>query len=52
MPTEDEKKQREKKLYKRVAMIGVAIGILCHFLPPEYQAVCKAIANVCTTGGI
>ena len=43
-------KEEEKKWYKRVALAGAALALVCHFLPPDYQAVCHAIANVCTGG--
>lgn len=36
---------------KRVAKWGAAIGcvlaVVCHMLPPEYRAVCTAIADLC-----
>lgn len=40
----------KKKWYKRVAFAGVVLGIVCHLLPPQYHAVCQAVANVCTGG--
>lgn len=41
-------KEQERKLYRRVAIIGGVLGMLCHFLPPEYQVACRFLSNVCT----
>jgi hypothetical protein len=39
---------RLKRLAKRGWWIGVALGLVCHLVPPEYQAACKAIADACS----
>jgi hypothetical protein len=41
-------KEQERKLYRRVAVFGGVLGMLCHFLPPQYQAACHFIGNVCS----
>jgi hypothetical protein len=39
------------KKYRRIALIaGAVIAVVCHFVPPEYKAVCKALSAVCTGG--
>lgn len=34
---------RRKRLAKRAAVVGAALGALCHFVPPDYQAACSAV---------
>lgn len=41
-------REQEKKIYKRVAFVGALLGMICHLLPPHYQAVCSFISNACT----
>lgn len=43
-------KEQEKKLLRRVALAGAILGMLCHFLPPEYQVACRFVSNACTGG--
>lgn len=38
-------------LLKRAALIGMLLGLVCHFLPPQYQAICGKIAQLCYAGG-
>lgn len=39
-----------RKLARKAARLGAALALLCHVLPPEYRAVCEAIADVCRGG--
>lgn len=43
-------KEDRKKWYKRALLAGAVLGLFCNLLPPEYRAVCKAIADVCSAG--
>lgn len=40
--------KRVKKLLKKGWWLGLVLGLACHFVPPEYQAACKAITSACT----
>lgn len=42
--------EQKKKWYRRVALVGALLGLACSLLPPEYRAVCQAVANICTGG--
>jgi hypothetical protein len=37
---------RRKRAVRRAALIGIAMALACHFLPPKYQAVCSTVARV------
>jgi hypothetical protein len=39
-----------KKLASRGALLGFALAIACHFVPPDYRLACEAIVKVCTGG--
>jgi hypothetical protein len=39
-----------KKVTKKAALIGVALAVLCHFLPPDYRVICQALSKFCTGG--
>jgi hypothetical protein len=42
------KKPPDKKtLMKWAAIGGALLALVCHFLPHDYQAVCKAVASLC-----
>jgi hypothetical protein len=38
-------KARRKRLAKGAALAGALAGALCHFVPPDYQAACAAVAK-------
>jgi hypothetical protein len=40
----------KKKWYRRIVLAGVVLGVVCHFLPAEYQTPCRTLANLCTGG--
>ena len=40
-----------KRLFKWSSVLGMILGIVCHFVPPEYQSACHAIISACNTGG-
>lgn len=46
----DDEKRRLRRRARYYAMAGVLAGLLCNLLPPEYQAACHALANICTGG--
>lgn len=39
-----------KKWRKRAVIAGIVLALACKSLPPDYQAPCAAIANLCTGG--
>jgi hypothetical protein len=41
-------KKDVKKLAKHAWWLGFLLGLICHFVPPEYQTACKAIVSACT----
>lgn len=45
-----EKKSLTKKQKRIAALVGVALGLICHALPPDYQGPCKTLIQVCTGG--
>lgn len=38
----------KKKWRRRAIIAGIVLGLLCKSLPRDYQAPCRAIANLCT----
>jgi len=50
----DEKPQKKqpdfRKWRKRAMILGALLALVCQMLPPDYHAVCKAVAKVCTAG--
>jgi hypothetical protein len=42
--------EERKKWYRRAAIAGIVIGLLCHCLPPEYRAACETVSRICTGG--
>ncbi len=38
-------KVRRKRLAKGAAIAGALLGLVCHFVPPDYQAACSAVAK-------
>jgi hypothetical protein len=43
-------KQRQRKHAAAGAVLGVILGLICHALPPHYQAACQTVLNICTGG--
>ena len=41
----DEEKARRRKKKIVVALVGVALGLACHVLPPDYRAPCQTIVQ-------
>lgn len=37
-----------KRIARWSALIGAVAGVVCHFMPHEYRALCRAVANLCT----
>ena len=37
-----------KTLAHRGWWLGFALGIVCHFVPPDYQVACKAVTDACS----
>lgn len=48
MSPEQPKPRRRYARY--AALFGVVLGLTCSALPPDYRAVCHAVASVCTGG--
>lgn len=48
--TDEERKARLKKWRRYAMLVGALLAIICKSLPHDYQAVCKAIASLCTGG--
>lgn len=40
----------QKQAAKYAAVLGIILAIVCNSVPPEYRAVCHALAQVCTGG--
>lgn len=40
-----------KRLFKWSSVLGFVLGLVCHAVPPEYQAACHAIISACNAGG-
>lgn len=40
-----------RRFSKHAAALGFVIGLVCHLLPPQYRAVCNAIASLCGAEG-
>ncbi len=38
--------EKQKKIAKYAAIAGFVLAIVCHALPPKYQAVCNLVAQV------
>lgn len=36
-----------KRLWAAAVKIGAALAVVCHLLPPHYQAACHAISTLC-----
>lgn len=36
---------------KHAAVIGAMLAIICHIVPPDYRAVCDALASICSLPG-
>lgn len=39
-----------RRAARLAAVIGAALALLCHFLPHDYRALCRAVASICTGG--
>ena len=49
--SDDKDKQaraRSRRLMKIGAAAGVLLGLVCHCLPPRYQAACNTVSQVAT----
>jgi hypothetical protein len=46
--------KREKRLRRIALAVGAVIGLVCHFLPPDYRDACSAVVKAVsmTCGGI
>lgn len=42
--------EEKKKWYKRAALFGLLLGLVCHALPPGYKAPCELLSKLCTGG--
>lgn len=42
--------RRRKKRVVVSAVVGIVLAIVCHFLPHNYQTVCRTVASICTGG--
>lgn len=40
----------QKKWLRRLAIVGIILGMICEMLPERYRTVCKTIANACSGG--
>ena len=36
-----------RRVYRYAAIFGAALAVICHALPPQYRAVCNALAQLC-----
>ena len=36
-----------KRLSRYASVLGAALAVLCHLLPPHYRAICDALAELC-----
>lgn len=39
--------RKYRKLVKYAAILGVALALICHFVPKDYQQICDAVALLC-----
>jgi hypothetical protein len=46
MTVDEGKADRRKRAVRRAALIGIVLALACHFLPPDYQAVCATVARI------
>ncbi len=37
--------KRRKKMFFRSAILGLVLGLACHFVPPEYRDGCSAVTG-------
>ena len=53
MTPEEEKRELRARAVRRAAILGAALAILCHTLPPEHRSTCTAVTNLVslTCGG-
>jgi hypothetical protein len=41
---------KQKKRIAYMAIVGAVLALVCHFVPPKYQAVCNLVASICSGG--
>ena len=39
-----------KKTARRGVIVGAILAIVCHIVPPDYRALCDAVATICSGG--
>lgn len=37
---------KRKRVLRVAAIVGVLLGLVCQFVPPEYRAICSSAAKV------
>lgn len=42
--------ETRRKWFRRAAIAGFVLALVCHSLPPHYRAVCEFISNACKGG--
>jgi hypothetical protein len=42
--------ENAKRARIRGIILGVLLAVVCHMVPPEYQAACKAVSEIATIG--
>lgn len=40
--------KRLAKKVKKYWWLGMVLGLVCHFVPPDYKEACRAIVSACT----
>jgi hypothetical protein len=43
-----EKLKEHTPKFKKAWLIGLLLGLVCHFVPAEYHDACKAVVSACT----
>jgi hypothetical protein len=38
-----------RRLARHAALVGFALALLCHLVPHDYRAVCRALATLCSS---
>lgn len=41
-----QKNQARKRARRRAVVVGIAVGLICHFLPSDFAAPCQAVAKL------
>lgn len=46
MLEQDEKATRRRRMMRLGALAGAVLALVCHCVPPKYQAACNAVSQI------